>query len=879
MSAASSPAGASAGPAAAASSGAAAASTAARAPLAGLRVLDLSTVVAGPFGSEILGYLGADVIRIDAPSAAAPLVVQPAGTPVSEPEGFTWALARNKRSICLDLKSDAGRTTFLELVRRSDVVYDNFRPGVMQRLGLDVAALRAVNPRIVCCSITGFGTDGPWAGVGAYDVAVQALGGSMSITGTGREGDIPCRLGVPIGDIGGALYAVIGTLAALAGRDRTGAGQAFDVSLLDVQLAMNTYRVPQTFGSGMNFQAASPRRGGAGATPYGPFQCADGAWVVIGVASNFWKAFCTVMERPQWVEDPRFATLAQRQANQRELELLVEARFREDTAAAWESRLVQGGVPAARVNEIHEAFAHPQAQARSMLARFEQPTGRVIHAAASPLRFAGEPPLPQRAPVGTGENTEEVLRELALASEASSGSTSAAGAGASPALSGAAQAAAQPRPLTPLQQEIAAMAAVHGPLAGTLVLELCGDEPSGTLGTQILADLGATVLKVERPPAGEPAPIGELPEGGRVPPAIAYAFGLNRNKRSVCLDLKSADGLALMRQLAQTADVVYDNHKPGTMARLGLDAAALRALKPSLVCCSVSGYGQDGPWASQPAYDATVQAIGGAMSITGTGEPGTPPVRWGNPIGGIGGALYAAIGILAALRRRDATRQGAALDIALFDVQLAMQGYRVPTAMSGMRYAATPRRGGNGAMPYGPFLAGDGRWFVLGITGQFWAKACEAFGHPEWVNDPRIANEALRRENEPYLNALVSEALSRETADEWQRRFVALGIPGAKVVNIREAFDHPHVALRHMLVGFGPDANPLARRIQVAGNPIRFAGASAPAFTPVPGLGADTRTALTALGGLSPAALAAQRDARVVWWPAEGTVYERPSVV
>ncbi len=842
---------------------------AAQAPLAGLRVLDLSTVVAGPFGSEILGYLGADVIRIDAPSTAAPLAVQPAGTPVSEPEGFTWALARNKRSICLDLKSPEGKARFLELVRCSDVVYDNFRPGVMQRLGLDVAALQAANPRIVCCSITGFGTDGPWAGVGAYDVAVQALGGSMSITGTGREGDIPCRLGVPIGDIGGALYAVIGTLAALAGRDRTGEGQAFDVSLLDVQLAMNTYRVPQTFGSGMSFQAASPRRGGAGATPYGPFQCADSAWVVIGVASNFWKAFCAVMERPQWADDPRFATLAQRQANQRELELLVEARFRDDTAAAWETRLVQGGVPAARVNEIHEAFAHPQAQARGMLARFEQATGRVIHAAASPLRFAGEPPLPQRAPVGTGENTEEVLRELASAPEASAVGASRS---ASPAPG------VQPRPLTPLQQEIAAMAAMPGPLAGTLVLELCGDEPSGTLGTQILADLGATVLKIERPPAGEPAPVGELPEGGRVPPAIAYAFGLNRNKRSVCLDLKSAEGLALMRQLAQAADVVYDNHKPGTMARLGLDAAALRALKPALVCCSVSGYGQDGPWASQPAYDATVQAIGGAMSITGTGEPGSPPVRWGNPIGGIGGALYAAIGILAALRRRDATGQGAALDIALFDVQLAMQGYRVPTAMSGMRYAATPRRGGNGAMPYGPFLAGDGRWFVLGITGQFWAKACEAFGHPEWVNDPRIANEALRRENEPYLNALVSEAMARETADEWQRRFVQLGIPGAKVVNIREAFEHPHVALRHMLVGFSDD-HPLGRHIQVAGNPIRFAGTGKPSFQPVPGLGADTERVLNRLAGVNATALQSQRDARVAWWPAQGLVYERPSVV
>ncbi len=829
----------------------------AHAPLAGLRIIDLSTVVAGPFGSEILGYLGADVIRVDSPSAAGPLPDLPAGTPVGDAEGFTWALQRNKRSICLDLKSADGKAAFLDLVRRSDVVYDNFRPGVLKRLGLDHASLRAVNPRIVSCSITGFGTEGPWAEVGAYDVAVQALGGSMSITGTGIPDDLPCRLGVPIGDIGGALYAVIGTLAALAERDRSGKAQAVDISLLDVQLAMNTYRVPQVFGSGMDFKAASPRRGGAGATPYGPFQCGDGGWVVIGVASNFWPAFCTAMQRPEWENDPRFATLALRQSNQPELEKVVEERFREGTAAQWADTLVAHGVPAARVNEIHEAFEHPQAKARGMLVKFTAPNGRVFHAAASPLHFAGEAALPQRAPVATGADTQSVMDEL------------------SQPVSRVAPAAA--KPLTPAQEAIAALAAVEGPLRGTLVLELCGDEPSGTLGTQILADLGATVLKIERPPKGEPAPITELPDG-RVLPAITYAFGLNRNKRSLCVDLKAPEGRALMLQLAGVADVLYSNYKPGVLARQGLDAASLRALNPALVYCAVSGYGQEGPWAAQPAYDATVQAIGGAMSITGTGEPSSPPVRWGNPIGGIAGALYAVIGVMAALRRRATSGAGATLDIALFDAQLAMQGYRVPTAMSGMRYSASPRRGGNGAMPYGPFLAGDGRWFVLGITGQFWAKACEAFGHPEWATDPRIATEPLRRTNEPYLNELVSGALAKETADEWQRRFVKLGIPGAKVVNIREAFDHPHVPLRHMLVGFG-DTHPVAKHIKVAGNPVHFAGAGAPRFTPVPGLGADTQEVLRKVLQAAPGNVEALRAARVVWWSESGEVYERPSVV
>ena len=225
--------------------------TSATPPLSGVRVLDLSTVVAGPYGSEILGHLGADVIRVDPPPGEPPLAARQPGGPVSETDGFLYALQRNKRSLCLDLKHAQGRETFLDLVRRADVVYDNFRPGVLRRLGIDYAALDAANPRIITCSISGFGAEGPWAEVGAYDVTVQALSGAMSITGTGRAGDPPCRWGIPVGDIAGALYAVIGVLAALEDRERTGRGQAVEIALFDAQLALHTYRVPQALGCGI----------------------------------------------------------------------------------------------------------------------------------------------------------------------------------------------------------------------------------------------------------------------------------------------------------------------------------------------------------------------------------------------------------------------------------------------------------------------------------------------------------------------------------------------------------------------------------------------------------------------------------------------------
>jgi crotonobetainyl-CoA:carnitine CoA-transferase CaiB-like acyl-CoA transferase len=342
--------------------------------------------------------------------------------------------------------------------------------------------------------------------------------------------------------------------------------------------------------------------------------------------------------------------------------------------------------------------------------------------------------------------------------------------------------------------------------------------------------------------------------------------------------LKSAAGRGLALRLAGLADVVYENHKPGVMARLGLGAEVLRASNPRLVVCSVSGYGQAGPWSAQPAYDATIQAVSGVMSITGTGGEASAPVRWGNPVGGIAGALYAVIGVLAALMRRGHSGAGAWLDVALFDAQLALHAYRVPPALSGRRYAPEAHRGGSGALPYGPFLARDGRWFVLAITHQFWAKACDALGHPEWAESPRFATEALRQSNEAELNTLVGAAMASQDAAFWQARFVERGIPGATVLSIREAFDHPQAKARGMLCGFSGN-DPVAPHLRVAGDPIRYIGAPRQAFRPVPGVGADAQAALSLLLKLAPGDLAALRAQRVVWWPEAGVVHDRPSVV
>lgn len=428
------------------------------------------------------------------------------------------------------------------------------------------------------------------------------------------------------------------------------------------------------------------------------------------------------------------------------------------------------------------------------------------------------------------------------------------------------------------REVVRALAGVEGPLAGTLVLEICGEEPSGSFGTQILADLGASVIKVERIPGQDPAPHKTPAADEPMRRYLAFFCGLSRNKCSICVDMKHEKGRQLFHSLARVADVVYDNHKPGVTERLGVDHKTLSALNPEIICCSVTGFGHTGPWSHLPGYDATIMALGGGMSITASGGARKEPVRWGNPIAGIAGALYGVIGILAALRwRRVSKRGGSWVDISMLDAQLAMHAYRVAPALSGKTYLPQPKRGGIGSIPYGPFKAGDGRWFVLGVTHQFWEGACRALGHPEWIEDPRFSTEEQRQKHEDTVNSLVAEAMLQRSSDEWQKIFVEAGIPAGKVNTIAEAFQHPHVALRDMLVGFNDST--LGDRVKVAGNPIKLSRYSFKGFRTPPGLGEHTQLILKELLELSGDDCALLRKERVIWWPESGKVYDRPSHV
>ena len=324
--------------------------------------------------------------------------------------GHFQSLNRNKKRIALNLNTEKGREVFHDLVKNSDVVYDNFRPGIPKRLGIDFDTLKKVNPRIVSCSISGFGETGPWRDAPAYDVILQALGGEMSMTGL--PGQPPCRSGIAIADLVGGAFGTIGILSALRARDKTGEGQRADISMLDVQISLLNYRVGQYSATGAIPGPVGSGHSGFGQIPYGAYECKDNTYIVLAAGSpRHWSKFIRALGLPELENDPRFSTNARRQENVDTITGLIEGMLLTNSAEDWEKIFANAGVPVGMVNNIAQAMAHPQVLARNMTVAVEQPSGETWQFAGNPLKMRGNEEVFQAAPT-LGENTAEILTNI-----------------------------------------------------------------------------------------------------------------------------------------------------------------------------------------------------------------------------------------------------------------------------------------------------------------------------------------------------------------------------------------------------------------------------------------------------------------------------------
>ena len=377
-------------------------------PLAGVRVLDASRVLAGPYAAMMLGDLGADVIKLEHPDGGDQ--TRAWGPPFVQGESaYYLSINRNKRSLALNIKTPEGREIFRRLVERSDVVIENFRPGALERLGLHYEALSRENPRLIWCSITGYGRQSPWAERPAYDIALQAESGWMSITG--EEGGEPVRIGVAIVDLFTAHYAVQAVLAALWARERTGRGQRIDMAMLDCGVASLTYMAQYYWATG-----EPPRRLGSRhptIVPYQAFPTLDGKYLVVAVGSQaIWERFCRAVGHPEWADDPRFADNAARVQNRTELEGLLVEVFRQKPLKEWLAILKEHDVPATPVNDLAAIWELPPLRARGIVQNLQHPTMGEVPTLGSPLHLERTPPSLRCHPPRLGEHTREILQEL-----------------------------------------------------------------------------------------------------------------------------------------------------------------------------------------------------------------------------------------------------------------------------------------------------------------------------------------------------------------------------------------------------------------------------------------------------------------------------------
>jgi crotonobetainyl-CoA:carnitine CoA-transferase CaiB-like acyl-CoA transferase len=761
-------------------------------PLVGLEVLDLSWGIAGPMATMLLADSGARVTRVE----------PPAGDPHAEQSGSTvWH--RGKRSAQLDLRTEAGREAFLALARRADVVVDSFSPGTTDRLGVGPDVLRAINPRIVTCAITGYGRGNRHSDRPGYDALVMARtglfhdqrgrrGGAMEFAngrpgplpefdapdemrrGTSRPGPVFPRSTWP--SLAAAYLASLGIAGALRARELTGVGQHVETSLLQGALAavaLNWQRVEHPDAPLYWMWPIDSR------SIEGLYECADGRWV------HHWVV------RPQWVRSVSAGdrlVVPDREHDYRAdpdrlgmgpedlvvgtvLHPTLAEAFRRFPSADWVRVAEESEMGVALVRSPAEALADPAYLADGCVVEVDDPklgpirhVGPVLEFGATPAAVVGPAPLP-------GEHTDEVLAEARAVeaatapapAKASSPSTSS-----STSSSPTSTSAALPR----------------GPLDGIRVLDL-GLGVAGPFGPKMLADLGADVVKVHA--------LHDTFWAG-----THMGLGTNRGKRSISLDLKDPRGIAALHALIDGADVVATNWRPGAAARLGIDYETLHARHPRLVFCNTRGY-ERGPRSDLPGTDQTAAALTGVEWEDGACDHGNPPLWSRSGMGDTGNAFLAAIAITQALVLRERTGVGQDVSTSIVNADLFNASYAWIHADGTPGSWAHVDAGQHGLSAlYRMYETSDGWIAVAVVTERHWTALVAATGLGELAADPRFASAAGRRADDAALAAALEPVLRSRTASEWFAALDGADVP-AEIVDedfCRTVFDDEDLRAR-----------------------------------------------------------------------------------
>lgn len=387
-------------------------------PLQGIRVLDVSQVMAGPFACMLLADMGADVIKVEPPGGDQTRGAM--GFKMKGPDSMGFLnMNRNKRSLTLDLKSDEGREFFYELAKTADIIVENYRPGAVQRLRIDYEHIKAVNPKIVYVSISGFGQSGPWASRPGFDLMAQAMSGVMSVTG--YKGEKPVKAGVPVADIGCALFGVYGLLSAYIGAQRTGEGQHIDASLFDAAMAFSIWDMSEYWGTGVPPEPAGTSN--KMSAPYQAVKARDGYFVMGATNQKLWSQLCNLLQRPDLIDHPDFGTISLRLKNRETLIDVLEQEFAARDSEDWIATLLAAGIPAGPILTYPEAFEGEHGVHRRMCMEIDHPIEGKVKNIGFPVKMLGTPQQVRRHPPLLGEHNDEIIAEINARTRASGGAS------------------------------------------------------------------------------------------------------------------------------------------------------------------------------------------------------------------------------------------------------------------------------------------------------------------------------------------------------------------------------------------------------------------------------------------------------------------------
>jgi crotonobetainyl-CoA:carnitine CoA-transferase CaiB-like acyl-CoA transferase len=687
--------------------------------LEGVRVIDFGQYIAGPLAAMLLADQGADVIRVDPPG----------GPRWETPANATWN--RGKRSIVLDLKQPGDLAVARDLIGSADVVIENFRPGVMDRLGLGAEAITAAHPSLIYCSLPGFAGDDPRAGIPAWEGVV----GAAAATYDGGARGWAVYTAIPIASAYGAFLGATSIAMALVARERDGLGQRIEVPLFDAMFTAIGVRGQRVHATG-----EPPLR----ATPFvRQYQCADGRWVQFHAAnSRFIRRFLSAAGVPEWLDEgvadrarlAGDATLAQ------DLLERMTRLFTTRTAQEWEDLVNAAGTPTAVCRSTAEWLEHPHARESRMVVEVDDPEIGPMLQPGVQVRMSGTPGTIRSPRPRLDADRDAILDGLKRRGAAD----------------------LTPRPPSIEGRGVAEDSALRSALEGVRVIDLCIILAGPTCG-RTLAEFGADVIKIDDPNR----------EGG-----IAFHLDVNRGKRSVLLDLKTPAGQDTFWRLVEDADVIVQNYRDGVVQRLGIDYESVRRRRPDIVYASLNAYGHVGPWAGRPGWEQLAQATTGMQARYGGDGP---PVLQPYPVNDYGTGLMGAYAVALALYHRQRTGEGQHVQTALAYTACTLQS----PFLQGYEGKAWDEPRGQDAVGSGPlqrlYGASDG-WFFLGAREAHIACLAAVEGLAGFESVPEVER-----------GAFLEQRFAGDSVAGWVSRLTAAGIGAHAVTTVAGIMEDPWV--------------------------------------------------------------------------------------